>query len=42
MDMTATSLAMDNDIPAEVFALSDPENIVRAVKGENAAQQSQK
>ena len=36
MDMTATSLAMDNDIPAIVFALSDPENIVRAVKGENA------
>jgi len=36
MDMTATSLAMDNDIPSVVFALSDPENIVRAVMGENA------
>jgi uridylate kinase len=36
MDMTATSLAMDNNIPSVVFALSDPENIVRAVMGENA------
>ena len=35
MDMTATSLAMDNKIPAVVFPLADPENIVRAVFGEN-------
>ena len=35
MDMTATSLAMDNRIPAVVFPLADPENIVRAVLGEN-------
>lgn len=35
MDMTATSLAMDNRIPAIVFPLADPENIVRAVLGEN-------
>ena len=35
MDMTATSLAMDNGIPSVVFALSDPENIVRSVMGEN-------
>ena len=25
---------MDNDIPVLLFALKDPENIVRAVKGE--------
>ena len=34
MDTTATSLSMDNDIPVIVFALKDPENIVRAVMGE--------
>ena len=34
MDSTATSLAMDNDIPVVVFALADPENIVRVVCGE--------
>ena len=34
MDSTATSLAMDNNIPVFVFALSDSENIVRAVCGE--------
>ncbi len=34
MDSTATSLCMDNDIPILVFGLDDPENIVRAVKGE--------
>ncbi len=34
MDSTATSLSMDNHIPVLVFALKDPENIVRAVKGE--------
>ena len=34
MDTTATSLSMDNHIPILVFALADPENIVRAVLGE--------
>lgn len=34
MDSTATSLSMDNHIPILVFALSDPENICRAVNGE--------
>ena len=34
MDSTATSLAMDNDIPVLVFALAEPENIVRVLKGE--------
>ena len=33
MDLTATSLAMENDIPVVVFALADPQNIVRAVTG---------
>ena len=35
MDSTATALAMDNKIPVLVFALKDPENIRRAVRGEN-------
>ena len=35
MDSTATALAMDNNIPVLVFALKDPENIRRAVRGEN-------
>ncbi len=34
MDTTATSLSMDNHIPVLVFALADPENICRAVRGE--------
>ena len=34
MDSTATCLAMDNHIPVLVFALKDPENIRRAVRGE--------
>ena len=34
MDTTATSLAMDNDIPVIVFALAEPENIVRVLGGE--------
>ena len=34
MDTTATSLSMDNNIPVLLFALKDPENIVRAVMGE--------
>lgn len=35
MDSTATSLSMDNHIPVILFALKDPENIYRAVMGEN-------
>lgn len=34
MDSTAASLCMDNAIPILVFGLNDPENIVKAVKGE--------
>ena len=34
MDTTATSLSIDNHIPVLVFALADPENIYRAVTGE--------
>lgn len=35
MDSTAASLCMDNEIPILVFGLDQPENIVRAVMGEN-------
>ena len=35
MDTTATSLSMDNHIPVIVFALADPQNIVRVVLGED-------
>ncbi len=35
MDSTATSLCRDNNIPLRVFAIEDPENIVRVVKGED-------
>ena len=35
MDATAASLCRDNHISILVFNLSDPENIVRAVKGES-------
>jgi len=34
MDTTATSLSMDNHIPIVLFALKDPENILRVVMGE--------
>ena len=34
MDSTATSLAMDNDLPVIVFALADPDNILRVLNGE--------
>ena len=34
MDSTATSLCMDNNIPIQVFGVSDPYNMVRAVCGE--------
>ncbi|MCI8653344.1 MAG: UMP kinase [Angelakisella sp.] len=35
MDMTAASMCRDNRVPILVFDLSDPENICRAVCGEN-------
>lgn len=35
MDSTAASLCNDNDIPLVVFNLDDPDNIVRAVSGED-------
>ena len=35
MDSTATCLAMDNHMPVLVFALKEPENILRALRGEN-------
>ncbi len=35
MDSTAASLCRDNGIEILVFNLEDPENIIRAVKGEN-------
>ena len=35
MDSTAISLCKDNNIPLVVFAMNDPKNIIRAVKGEN-------
>ena len=34
MDSTATSLSMDNHIPVLLFALKDPYNIIRVLKGE--------
>ncbi len=34
MDSTATSLCRDNSIPLIVFAIAEPENMVKAVKGE--------
>ena len=34
MDSTATALCRDNNIPLLVFGIADPENIVRAVRGE--------
>jgi len=36
MDSTAASLCMDNKIPILVFNLNDPDNIVKAVLGEDA------
>ncbi len=35
MDSTATSLCMDNNIPIHVFSLENPDNIVRAIEGQN-------
>ena len=34
MDSTATAMCRDNNIPLLVFGIDDPENIVRAVKGD--------
>ena len=34
MDSTATAMCRDNNIPLLVFGIADPENIVKAVKGE--------
>ena len=34
MDSTSISLCKDNNMPLVVFAMKDPQNIVRAVKGE--------
>ena len=35
MDTAATALAMENELPVAVFALKDPENILRVLAGEN-------
>ena len=34
MDSTATALCKDNNIPLQVFAISEPENIVKILQGE--------
>jgi len=34
MDSTATALCMDNKIPIHVFGIAQPENIIRAICGE--------
>lgn len=35
IDSSAASICKDNNIPTMVFALSDPENIVKVISGEN-------
>ena len=35
MDSTASALCKDNNLPILVFSIDDPENIYRAVCGEN-------
>ncbi len=35
MDSTAASMCKDNHIPILVFSIEDPDNIVKAIKGEN-------
>ena len=35
MDATAISLCRENNIPLVVFAMDNPENMIKAVKGEN-------
>ena len=34
MDSTAISLCKDNNIPLIVFAIDEPENMIKAIKGE--------
>jgi len=34
MDSTAASLCMDNNIPIHVFALNEPDNVIKAIYGE--------
>lgn len=34
MDSTATSMAMDNSLPVIVFAIAEPENILKVLNGE--------
>ena len=34
MDSTAAAMCRDNKIPVLVFSLADPDNILRAIKGE--------
>lgn len=35
MDSSAASMCRDNNIPVMVFSLKDPENIIKAINGEN-------
>ena len=35
MDSTAASLSMDNNMPILVFSLEEPDNIVKALCGED-------
>ncbi len=35
MDSTAASICRDNKMPVLVFGVEDPENILRAITGEN-------
>lgn len=35
MDSTSISLCRDNNIPLIIFGISDPDNIIKVVKGEN-------
>ena len=35
MDSTSTALCKDNNIPIIVFGIAEPENMVKAIKGEN-------
>ena len=35
IDSTAASLCRDNNVPTMIFAVSDAENILKAVYGEN-------
>jgi uridylate kinase len=42
MDTTAASFSMDNDIPILVIGVDDPENIIKALKGEKIGTMIQK